>query len=125
PSGNGAKRDAVIQIELQDNLTAVVPGSIRLSLNGQTVPPTIDKPAGSLVSTVSYDPPGDLPYGVYTARIEFANDAVPSIVQTHEFTFRVAELPLPVCPAMLSGPLNFFASPAGLTFSSPIPYGIV
>jgi hypothetical protein len=37
PSGNGAKSDAVIQIELQDNLTAVVPGSIRLSLNGQTV----------------------------------------------------------------------------------------
>ena len=27
-------------------------------------------------------------------------------------------------PAMLSGPLNFFASPPGLTIADPIPYGI-
>jgi len=125
PSGDGAKGDAVIRVELQDNLTAVVPGSIQLSLNGETVSPTIEKPPGSLVTTVSYDPPGDLPVGVYTIRTQFANDAVPPVVQTHEFTFKVAPLPLPVCPAMLSGPLNFLASPAGLTFSAPIPYGIV
>ena len=30
---------------------------------------------------------------------------------------------LNVTPGMLSGPLNFYASPAGLTFNTPIPYG--
>lgn len=124
PSGDGQKGDAVIRLDIQDNLTSLAPGSLVLSLNGQTVSPSLDKPAGSLVTTVSYDPPGDLPPGVYRVRVQFTNEAVPPVPLSHEFTFRVAELPLAVCPAQLSGPLNFFASPAGLGFGSPIPYGI-
>ncbi|MSU35985.1 MAG: hypothetical protein EXS36_12955 [Pedosphaera sp.] len=31
---------------------------------------------------------------------------------------------IPVAATWLSGPLNFFASPAGLTFQEPIPYGV-
>ena len=38
---------------------------------------------------------------------------------------RAAETRLTVTPEMLSGPLTFFASPAGLTFNTPIPYGII
>jgi hypothetical protein len=33
--------------------------------------------------------------------------------------------PIPVTPEMLSGPLNFFASPGGLNFAEPIPYGVL
>ena len=35
-----------------------------------------------------------------------------------------AEQRLTVTAEMLSGPLVFFASPAGLAFNSPVPYGI-
>ncbi|MCW5557251.1 MAG: hypothetical protein KIT22_05380 [Verrucomicrobiae bacterium] len=124
PVGRNINPAEGILIELQDNITAVRENSIQLFLNGQPVTPVISKPAGSLLTTISYDPPGDLPSGDNTIRLIFANDASPSESQTIESSFSVQGGLLSVSPAQLSGPLNFLASPAGLTFAAPIPYGI-
>jgi len=124
PIGRNVNPSATIVVELQDNITAVNPGSIQLTLNGQVVPAAVDKPAGSIITTLSYKPNGGLRSGLNTVRVTFANDATPGILQNHEFTFNVQGGLLDVYPSMLSGPLNFFASPAGLTFTQPIPYGI-
>jgi hypothetical protein len=121
PKGTRVSGDAVITVELQDQLTAVDTGSIALLVDGEAVSPTIDKPGGSLVTTVTYTPPENLQQGVHTVRIDFGNDAVPQVVKTHEFTFEVWGFTrVPVTSGMLSGPLL-----PDLTFSEPIPYGVV
>jgi len=126
PTGQNVKRDDNIVMQLKDNRTAVALNSIKLFLNGQQVQPSVERPAGSLITTVTYDPPIDLPEGVNTLRITFNNNATPPVSQTHDFSFAVAvaETRITVQPEMLSGPLKFFASPAGLQFGDPIPYGI-
>ena len=93
-------------------------------VNGQSVAATVDRPVGSIITTVSFKPNGGLRSGLNTARIAFGNVGGPSIVQSFEFTFNVQGGLLDVYPSMLSGSLNFFASPAGLTFAQPLPYGI-
>jgi hypothetical protein len=124
PTGSNVRRDADIVVTLRDNATAVAPSSIRMTVNGQGVTPAINKPAGSLVTTVTYDPPSSLPTGVNTVKLTFSNVATPPVPQTIEYSFVVTKTRLEVAPKQLSGPLNFFASPAGLKFGSPIPYGI-
>ncbi|MEP6663982.1 MAG: hypothetical protein ABJC04_09990, partial [Verrucomicrobiota bacterium] len=113
-------------IVLEDTATSVNTNTIVLSVNGANVTPTITEPDVS-TTTVTYTPAGQLPNGTNTVQIIFGNDAVPSVLQTNTFTFVMnfdASF-LNVTPAMLSGPLIFFSSPPGLTFTNPIPYGIV
>lgn len=124
PVGRNVSPAEAILIELQDNITAVRQNSIQLFLNDQLVTPVISKPAGSILTTITYDPPGDLRSGDNTIRLVFANDAASPESQTFESSFSVQGGLLEISPAQLSGPLNFLASPAGLTFAAPIPYGI-
>jgi len=124
PTGSAVPRDAVIVVKLRDNATAVNPSSIQMAVNAQGVAPTIDKPAGSLETTVTYDPPTSLPTGVNTVKVTFANNANPPASQTIDYSFVVTETRLEIASEQLSGPLKFFASPAGLKHADPIPYGI-
>ncbi|MCI0540157.1 MAG: hypothetical protein L0Z50_33540, partial [Verrucomicrobiales bacterium] len=125
PTGGDIRRNAVVKVELQDYVTQVAPASIQLLFNGQLVQPTLDKPAGSDVTTITYDPPGPIAEGPNSFRIVFSDTASPPVVQTHDYGFfAIADTKILVTPSMLSGPLAFFASPEGLTFKSPIPYGI-
>ena len=124
PIGRSVNPSSKIMVELQDNITAVNLGSVQLMVNGQSVAATVDRPVGSIITTVSFKPNGGLRSGLNTARIAFGNVGGPSIVQSFEFTFNVQGGLLDVYPSMLSGSLNFFASPAGLTFAQPLPYGI-
>ena len=89
PSGSAVSPDAVIMVELQDNVTQVVTNSIQLLLNDQAVVPSITKPAGGDVTTVTYDPPGAMRPSPYTVRIIFEDTAKPPVVTTNEFGFVV------------------------------------
>jgi hypothetical protein len=92
PTGGGVKADAVITIELQDYITQVAPASIELLLNGQAVIPTVNKPAGTKVTTISYDPPGVLPPGsTNIVRIVFGDTSSPAVMQTNEFSFVILD----------------------------------
>lgn len=90
PVGSGVSATASVTIELQDYVTQVDVNSIQLSFNGVLVTPTINKPAGSEITTVSYDPPGNLPpESRNTVRVIFGDNSTPSILQTNVFTFSV------------------------------------
>ena len=89
PTGPAVSADAAIVVELQDNSTLVNANSIQLFLNDQAVSPTIAKPAGTNVTTVTWDPPGPLRPGSYTVRFIFADTATPPAVTTNEFSFGV------------------------------------
>lgn len=89
PLGRAVPTNAVITITLNDYVTQVVTNSIDLFLNGLALAPTIMQPAGTTVTTVSYDPHGLQPESTNTVRIVFSDDANPPVVQTNEFTFRV------------------------------------
>jgi len=90
PTGNTVRKNAVITVELEDGtVTEVAPATTQLFLNGTAVTPAINKPAGSSVTTVSYNPQGTLPEGSNTVKIVFGDTATPSVVQTNEFSFVV------------------------------------
>ncbi|MSU35979.1 MAG: hypothetical protein EXS36_12925 [Pedosphaera sp.] len=126
PLGGNNPRNVNIVIELEDGLNKVAPATVQLTVNGAVVAPNISKPAGSKVSTLIYDPPTNLPLGINTVKLTFSNEGTPAVIQTEEWIFQVNETApaLVVAPVMLSGPLKFFASPPGLTFAYPIPYGV-
>ncbi|MCL5099033.1 MAG: hypothetical protein M1608_16160 [Candidatus Omnitrophica bacterium] len=83
PVGGAVPSNAVVVVELYDYITQVVSDSIHLSFNNLPVTPSIDKPAGSIVTTVSYDPPGDLDAGsINTVMIMFSDNSNPPRTQT-------------------------------------------
>jgi len=62
--------------------------SIKLWLNGVSVTPAINRPPGTNITTVTFDPPGDLvPETPYTVRIEYGDNATPPNTRTVEYTF--------------------------------------
>ena len=88
PTGPAVRANAPIQIELQDYVSQVVPGSIQLLVNGQVVTATISKPAGSAITSVSYTPTrGWVSTSTNTFRIVFADNVTPPVVQTGDFAF--------------------------------------
>lgn len=90
PVGDGIPGDAIIRIELQDFVTRVESGSVQLSLNGRAVVPDVSRPAGSDLTTVTFDPPGELVGdSVNVVRLVFADNSNPPREQTRSFTFNV------------------------------------
>jgi archaellum component FlaG (FlaF/FlaG flagellin family) len=79
PSGSLVSQTAPVQIQIKDYVTQVDTSSIQLIFNGSPVTPTISKPAGTNVTTVSYIPPGGLDSNTtYTVEIQFNDNATPS-----------------------------------------------
>ncbi|MCL5098080.1 MAG: immunoglobulin domain-containing protein [Candidatus Omnitrophica bacterium] len=90
PTGGSVRQDAAIQVELEDYVTQVATNTIQLFLNGAAVTPTISKPAGSDVTTVTYTPPTILPQrSANTVMIVFSDTGTPPFTQTNEFSFVV------------------------------------
>jgi hypothetical protein len=82
-----------VKIELSDfEVVRVDPSSIVLSLNEQVVTPTITKPQGSAVTTITYLPAAGWPDGASNrVKIVFSDTAVPVLLQTNEFSFTIID----------------------------------
>lgn len=90
PVGPGIVASASVSIELEDYVSQVVTNSIQLFFNGVAVAPAISKPAASGVTTIAYDPPGEMvPESTNTVRVVFSDNSAVPIVQTNQFTFSV------------------------------------
>jgi hypothetical protein len=78
--------DAAIAITLQDGGTQVVPGSVGLVLNGQTVSPVVTKTGSSTL--VTYAPPSNLPIlSTNTLTLTYSDNATPAHVRTATSSF--------------------------------------
>ncbi len=81
-------RDTPIEFILGDGTQKVVASSIQLLVNGQAVVPTVNKPAGSTATRVTYSPAGGLPAGsTNTVKLIFSDDGSPASVTTKEYSF--------------------------------------
>lgn len=90
PTGGGTRPDATITVELEDYVAQLVPSSVQLLVNGQAVQATVNKPAGSAITTVSYRSEAGWPAGSTNAfRVIFDDDASPPVRQVHDFAFVV------------------------------------
>ncbi|MCL5098550.1 MAG: hypothetical protein M1608_13675 [Candidatus Omnitrophica bacterium] len=86
------RNPAGITVELEDNVTQVVPDSVQLLVNGDTVAATVSKPSGSTLTTVAYSPSTPWAQGsTNTVRIVYGNNAAPTVLQTNEFSFVVVD----------------------------------
>lgn len=73
---------------LRDGAQRVQPNSVQLSINGQTVTPTVNKASGATTTSVSYQPTANLPAGsAVTVKLVFSDDATPPNVTTKEYSF--------------------------------------
>lgn len=81
--------NAQINIVLEDGTTAVVPGSVKLTLNGGVANATVNKPAGGILTQVIYTPPaaGYTPETVINGKIEFTDSV--GTVRSQEFSFTI------------------------------------
>ncbi len=88
PVGGGIQADATIRVELQDYVSKVLTSSVQLFLNDQAVTPVVAK-AGA-ITTVTYDPPGNLPpESTNVVQVVFKDDSAAAVTQTNRFTFSV------------------------------------
>ena len=79
-----------IDFLLADGTTSTV-NLIQLWFNGSSVTPTINKPAGTNVTTVTYDPPGNLaPEATNTVRLVFGDNGTPAYSATNDYQFVTA-----------------------------------
>ena len=92
PGAVGVPFSTTIDVALADgSASKVQTNSIKLWLNGVSVTPTISRPPGTNITTVTFDPPGDLvPEGIYTVRVEFGDDAISPRLRTVEYSFTAA-----------------------------------
>jgi hypothetical protein len=130
PGQNPTSPDAPFDATLANGVSALVPNSIRLSLNGSTVSPSVTTVAGS--TSVSFKPPALLPSkstNQYT--LTYRDNNNPPQSYTNLVSFVIA----PYANLQLPAPLHFqnFNSvgegmlPAGWTvqnFTSPLTPGI-
>jgi hypothetical protein len=78
--------NATIDIQLEDGTTGVVQNSIKLTVNGTVVSPTITKPPGGILTRVTYTPPAPFtPEQVVTGKIEFTDSS--GQARSQDFTF--------------------------------------
>ena len=88
PTGTEVRTNTPINIQLQDYVTQVVPNTVQLVVNGQAVTATVDKPAGSPITTVTYTPvSGWAPGAAHSFTIIFADNAPSPLVQTNTYSF--------------------------------------
>ncbi|MCL5098275.1 MAG: hypothetical protein M1608_12260 [Candidatus Omnitrophica bacterium] len=110
PVGKAVDQNAPIVVELQDHDTVVVTNTIVLTVNGQSVVPTISKPAD--ITTITYAPPTPWRPGTYAVGLSFADNATPPSVKTNSYSFTVP------------GPALTSASPVGAGFNPDVPIQI-
>lgn len=90
PDTMDAPADTTIQFTLTDGTSKVAPASIQLTVNGQSVTPAVDKPAGGSTTKVTYKPASSFAAGsVVSVKLVFSDDAAPANVISKEFSFTV------------------------------------
>lgn len=87
PVGAGVKPNTAVVVELQDYATQVSRNSIQMLFNGQAVSPNISKPAGSSVTTLTYQPGALAPDSSNVVTVTFSDDAATPVTQTTQFSF--------------------------------------
>ncbi len=89
PGATGVAGNTNIVIQLQDGTVQVLTNTIQLSLNNVAVTPVITK--SNAITTITYDPPGDMAAGsVNTVRLIFTDDGSPAQITTNTFSFTIA-----------------------------------
>jgi hypothetical protein len=92
PTGTAVTTNAPISVQLEDYVTQVQTNSIQLLLDGQAVVPTISKPAGTNVTTITYVPPTGLASASSNSvRIIFSDNSTAPVFKTNDFGFRVID----------------------------------
>lgn len=95
PGSTNATGNLVISAVLADGVTQVQPGTVQLFVNNQLVNATVNKPAGSGDTTITYDPPGVLaPETLLNVRLVYGDNATPAVLRTTEYTVQVKPLVL-------------------------------
>jgi hypothetical protein len=91
-NARGVPLDSTFSMTIQDNATQVQTGSVAMTLNGQTVNPTVSKAAG--LTTISFAPAENLA-GNTTNRISvtFSDNASPANVRTVTSSFVTVRAP--------------------------------
>ena len=90
PGVTNASGNAAVTIVLADGVTQVQPGTVQLFFDNQLVNATVNKPAGSVDTTITYDPPGTLaPESRHTVQLVYGDNATPSVLRTNTYTFQV------------------------------------
>jgi hypothetical protein len=133
PGATDAPVDTSLVAHIWDRTTAVVNGSVQLTLNGNAVPATVSK--NGIVTTVTYQPSSPLAFRTtYTVQLSYG-DGGGTIVKSWTFTTRGADQPPGITgqwdfdsgdlSATLGLPLEYFGSTAALTqFGSTTSFGI-
>lgn len=86
PGAVGVQPGSTIEIGITDGGTQLAPSQVRLVLNGTPVTPNLSKPAGSPVTTLSYNPGAAL-LPTNTVVLEYGDNANPSNRATNSFSF--------------------------------------
>lgn len=83
--------NAPLQFVITDGTEQVVPSSIKLTVSGREVTPTISKPAGDFVTTVTYVPAGGWSVGATVpVQFSYADTGNPSTAMTNlQYSFAV------------------------------------
>jgi hypothetical protein len=88
PDATDIPVDSKITIGIADGPSPLNPTSVQLLVNGVRVTPTLDKPADTNVTTITYTPTANLPQNSKVAlRLIYADTATPPHVTTNNFTF--------------------------------------
>src|SRR5439155_24198869 len=89
PGATLVPRDTNILIQIVDGVQKVATNSIKLFVSGQAVTPVITKPAGTNLTTISYDPPVDFTIDTTVPiRLVYSDDKVPATSVTNDWSFQ-------------------------------------
>lgn len=89
PDATGVSRNPEISIVLKDGQTSVLASSIRLSLNGATVPALVEQTNGSTI--VRFRPSTDLKdLSVYKISLIYMDNGSPAVTTKREWSFTTA-----------------------------------
>jgi hypothetical protein len=88
PNGSAVRGDASLVIKVEDYVTQLNPASVKLSLDGVAVKPSLSK-AGS-VTTLQYQSPKLFPPGsAHTVELQFADNGNPAFQSSYSYSFTV------------------------------------
>lgn len=90
PGAIGVAAGAIVEVSIEDGTLQVQPNTVELFFNGQKVNASVAKPAGSSITTVSYNPPGRLKSeSVNTVKLVYSDNATPANSNQNEWSFTV------------------------------------
>ena len=115
--------NAPVVIAIQDLGTQLTPSTIQFFFNGLEVSPVLSKPAGTKVTTITYQPPESLPtLSTNVVTLIFGDNSLPTVYQTNQFSY--VYLSYPAAPSDTIG-INLRADDASQTLDPADTAGVV